>query len=183
MRLTIIPLLFLVQLAGCSREPDVDLKNASVGEVANEVAAAGGSEQYLRPGKWQTKVTVEDVDIPGVPAAQQAQMKGMFGDQNVIVDQCLTPEEARRPGGEFFTGKESKDCRYERFTMAGGKIDAVMRCAGEQGGTMTMSVTGSYAPENSATRSEMKLNGDRGSMTIKALVEARRLGECDAEAK
>ena len=168
-------------LAACGSEPEVDLKNASVGDVAKEVADAGGSGQFIRAGKWQTKVTVEDIAIPGMPASVAAQMKDMFAQrQNVTVDQCVTEEEARRPGGDFFTGKESDNCRYEHFTMSGGKIDAVMRCQGQPSGAMTMKMAGTYTPESSTTRSEMEISGGQeGNITIKARTDARRIGDCD----
>jgi hypothetical protein len=104
----------------------------------------------------------------------------MFGDQNVIVDQCLTPEEARRPGGEFFTGKESKDCRYERFTMAGGKIDAAMKCTVEQA-TQTMTMKGAYTADTYNMQMSMKAEGGEGydaGMTMRMRVDAKRVGEC-----
>ena len=168
-------------LAACGSEPEVRAENASVEEVARQVTAAGGSEQFIRPGKWQTRVTVEDIAIPGMQAAAQAQMKGLFAQQqNVTIDYCVTPEEARRPGGKFFTGKNSGNCRYETFTMSGGKVDAVMRCPGEPSGSMTMKMAGTYTPDSSTTRSEMVVSGGReGSMTIKARTEARRVGACD----
>ena len=174
----------LLPLAACNREPDVDLKNASVEEVANEVRASGAAQDFIRPGKWQTKVVVEDVDIPGMPAATKAQMKDMFAQrQNVTVDHCVTPEEAKKPDGSLFNGKDNGNCRYEHFTMSGGKIDAVMRCTGEGQGRMTMKMTGTYTPESSSTRSEMQIasGGNQGSMTIKARSETRRVGACDGK--
>lgn len=169
----------IAALAACSNEPEVSLENASVRDVANEVAGAG--EQFIRAGKWQTKVTVEDIAIPGMPPAVAAQMKDVFAQrQNITVDQCVTPEEARRPGGDFFTGKGSENCRYESFTMGSGKIDAVMRCAGQPAGSMTMKMTGTYTADSSTTRSEMEVSGgSEGSMTVKARTEARRIGDCD----
>jgi len=168
-------------LAACNSEPEVDMKNASVEEVVAEVGKAGATEQYIRAGKWQTKVTMEEFDIPGMPVRAQDQMKAIFAEQqNVTIDYCVSPEEARRPGGKFFTGKESKDCRYDSFTMSGGKVDAVMRCEGEGSGSMTMKMTGTYTPDSSTTRSEMVVSGGReGSMTMKARSEAHRVGECE----
>ena len=173
----------VASLAACSSEPDVDMKNASVGDVVNEVQKTGVSEQYIRPGKWETKVVVEDVDIPGMPAETKAQMKGMFAQrQNVTINHCVTPEEAKKPGGKLFTGQDSKNCRYEHFTMGDGKVDAVMRCDGEQGSAMTMKMAGTYTPASSSTRSEMQVSSGReGAMTIKARTETRRIGECDGK--
>ena len=172
-----------ILLAACSSKPEVDMKNASVEEVAAEVGKAGATEQYIRAGKWQTKVTMEDIEIPGMPLRTQEQMKSFFAEQqNITVDYCVSPEEARKPGGKFFTGKESKDCRYDHFTMSGGKVDAVMRCQGQGSGSMTMTMTGTYTPDSSTTRSEMVISGGReGKMTMKAVAEAHRVGECDAK--
>jgi hypothetical protein len=117
-----------------------------------------------------------------LPAEAQAQMKSVFAkQQNTTVDHCVTPEEARQPAGKFFTGKEADNCRYERFTMRGGKIDAVMRCTDDRSAsaTMTMTVSGTYTPESSNTRSDMQIDGGpQGSMRIKAVSEAKRAGEC-----
>jgi hypothetical protein len=169
-------------LAACGSEPEVDMRNASVEQVAAEVGKAAGTEQYIRHGQWRTKVTVEEIDFPGVPVRVQAQMKEIITRQNSItVENCVSPEQAKRPDGDFFTGKKSKDCRYDRFTMSGGKIDALMRCQGEGSGEMTLKVAGIYTPDSSTTRSEMTVRGQEGGMTIKSLVEGRRIGDCEAK--
>ena len=180
----VVPLLACaIALPACNTEPDVDMKNAGVGDVANEVQKAGVGEQFIRPGKWETKVVVEDVDIPGMPAETKAQMTGMFAQrQNVTINHCVSPEEAKKPDGKLFTGQDSKNCRYEHFTMGDGKIDAVMRCQGDSSGTMTMKMAGTYTPEGSSTRSEMQVSSGReGTMTIKARTETKRVGDCDGK--
>ena len=174
-------------LAACSSEPEVDMKNASVGDVINEVQKSGVSQDAVRPGNWETKVTVDDIIMPGVPPSVLAGMKDVMGRQlNVTIEHCVTPEEAKKPGSDFFTGKKSDDCRYEHFTMGDGKVDAVMRCQGNRAGLMTMKMAGTFTPESSSTRSEMEVNqasnGDAGIMTIKARTETRRIGECDGKA-
>jgi outer membrane murein-binding lipoprotein Lpp len=37
-------------LAGCNSEPDVDMKNASVGDLAREVRESSSGESFVRPG-------------------------------------------------------------------------------------------------------------------------------------
>lgn len=174
------PLMCLTALAltSCNSEPQVDVKNASVEEVANQVAEAGGTQIMMRPGLWQSKVTVEDVSIPGMPPEAQAQMKGFYAKMNNSINSCLTPEDVKRPGGKFFGGKDADNCRYDHFTMSGGKIDAVMRCSGEGSSEMKMTIAGSYTPESSTTRSDMEISSKDGTMRIKALTEAKRAGEC-----
>ena len=168
-------------IAACSKGPEVDVKNASVEEVANQVAEAGGSQIMMRPGLWQSKVTVEDVSIPGMPPEAQAQMKGFYAKMNNSIDSCLTPEDVKKPGGKFFGGKDADNCRYDHFTMSGGKIDAVMRCSGGGSGEMKMTIAGTYTPESSTTRSDMEISSKDGTMRIKALTEAKRAGECTSK--
>ena len=137
--------LTVAALAACNKSPEIHEENASVEQVVNAARAAGvKSETVLRAGQWRLNTTIDEMTIPGMPPSAQAEMKRMMGQrQNVTVDYCMTPEDARKPGGKVFTGKESKDCRYERFDMAGGKVDAVMRCEGKPpAGTMIMTVSG-----------------------------------------
>lgn len=173
----------VASLAACNQSPQVDMRNASVSEVAQRAREAGAST-YIHPGQWQTKVTVEEMSFPGMTPEMQAQMKGIMGrQQNVTVEHCISAEEAKRPGGRFFTGKEPENCRYDRFTMGGGKIEAVMRCEAKPSGSMTMTVSGTYTPDRSTTRADMSMTGgSQGGMRIRSVTENRRIGECTGKA-
>ena len=88
----------IASLSACNKSPDVDMKNASVEEVAQKLGGAG--EAFIHAGQWQTKVTVEDMSFPGMTPAAQTQMKSIMGQQqNVTVDHCISAEEAKRPSG------------------------------------------------------------------------------------
>ena len=62
-------------LAACNKGPQINEKNASVAEVAQKVREAAGSQTLIDPGRWETKVSMLDVDIPGLPPQMAAQMK------------------------------------------------------------------------------------------------------------
>ena len=48
----------------------------------------------------------------------------------------------------MFTGKDNGNCRYDHFTMGGGKFDAAMRCEGQAAAQeMTMAMNGTYSPD------------------------------------
>lgn len=169
----------LAAVAGCSNEPEVDARNASVAEVAEEVREAGGADSFVRPGKWQSEVQFLEFSMPGAPPEAQAMMRRM-NERNRTFDSCLTPEQAKRPKEDFFAGA-GKNCRYERFTMGDGKIDAVMRCS-EQGATQTMAMQGTYGPDDYAMQMTMQAAGLPGAgegMTMKMRIDAKRVGECD----
>lgn len=182
MKHTAIVLALLVPLAACGSDPEVSATNASVEEVANGVAEARGGDGFVRPGKWQSRVQIEEFRLPGAPPEAETAMRDIRGRTQVF-ESCLTAEDAQRPKEDFFAGA-NKNCRYDHFNMGDGKIDAVMKCSGEGLG-QTMTMQGTYGPESYEMRMSMEAQagaGPPGGMTMKMRVDAKRIGECDAEA-
>lgn len=174
----------LALLAACDSSPDVELANASVGEVADAVARAdggGSSTLRMRPGLWETSIAVQELDAPGMPPGIADMMREQFARQTVKA--CLTQADIDRPSEDFFAGKDQPNCRYENFSMKGGRMEGVMRCAGDQGeGRVTLSMNGTYGENEYKMRQEMVTEmAGRGAMTMKADVSARRVGECTGD--
>ena len=166
-------------IAACNSEPEVSAKNATAEEVAEKVADAGDTGTFVRPGKWESKVTFEEFNMPGAPPGAQSMLQSM-NERAESHQTCLTPEQAKRPKEDFFAGADKK-CRYEHFNMGGGKIDAVMKCT-EQGMGQTMTMTGSYGPDEYRMKMAMTTEGMPGptsGMNMKMRVDAKRVGECD----
>lgn len=172
----------MAALAGCNKSPEVHEKNASVEQVANAVAKSGVAEDlYLKAGAWQVTSTLEEMGIPGLSPEAQSEMKKVMGSRgNAKYRFCLTPEQAKRPGGKFFNRQADKNCRYDHFTMGKGKIDAVMRCAAPEG-SMTMTIAGNYSADSYSTQVSMDMGVSEGSMKMKMRSEAHRVGDCTAE--
>ena len=177
----LLMLLPVALLFACDSGPEVDVRNASVEQVANEVRDQGGfadGETFVRPGKWRASVEVSEFDIPGMPADMAQQMKSRMVAPPQV-DTCLKPEDVKRPGEDFFAAQEN--CRYDHFRMGGGKMDAKMACRHE-GITQQMEMSGTYGPDNYRMTTSMKTDPGRaamGAMTMKMTVESRRMGECD----
>lgn len=171
-------------LAACNKG-SVHEENASVEQVANAVRQSGvANDVLLHPGEWRVTGTMEEFNIPGMPPEAQSAMKqAMSQHGNMTYDYCLTPEQAKRPQGKFFNDKAANNCRYDRFNMGGGKIDAVMRCDGKPS-SMTMTIDGTYGADNYATHVQMDMEGGpQGSMSMKMRSQAQRVGECTPEDK
>jgi len=178
-----IILLPLLLLAACDSGPRVTATNASIEEVAGEVEAARKDNDFLRPGKWLTKGSIDELTVPGMPAELAARMK-QSGQDMPGTESCITAADAAKPNADFFTG--NKSCRYDHFTMGGGKIDARMRCSAA-GGTQLSTMTGAYDRESyrmaMTTAMENPSSGapsGMAGMTMKLSVEGKRLGDCDA---
>jgi hypothetical protein len=165
--------------AACNNDPEVSAKNASVEEVADKVADAGGTGNFVRAGKWESRMTFEEFNMPGAPPGAKSVLESM-NQRAEAHHSCLTPEQAKRPKEDFFAGA-GKNCRYERFNMGNGKIDAVMKCT-EEGMGQTMTMAGTYGPNDYQMKMSMKSEGAPGpasGMSMKMRVDAKRIGECD----
>ncbi|MFL6734757.1 MAG: DUF3617 domain-containing protein [Sphingomicrobium sp.] len=176
MNQAIAALIGLAMLAGCDNG-SVDEHNASVEQVAKAVEKATAGEEFVRPGKWASTISVDEISAPGMPPQLLAQMKGALGQEQKS-ESCLTPEQAKRPKADFFAGKNN-DCRYDNFTMGTGKIDAKMRC-NRNGISQVMEMAGTYAPETytMSMKTNVEGTGAPGGMTMRMHVSAKRVGEC-----
>ena len=169
----------LASLSACNSGPSVSATNASTSEVAAKVEAAGIGAKFVSPGQWQTTMTIRDLTMPDMPPQVAAQMKAHMGQGKTFLS-CLTPEEAKKPREDFFA-KGSGKCRYDHFTMGGGKIDAALKCA--EGPSMrTMTMTGTYSPESYQMTMTSQGSGDAGTpgagMSMTMNLDAKRTGEC-----
>jgi hypothetical protein len=171
-----LALVAILPLAACSKGPSIQAENATVGEVNGKVAEAGGAASFVNPGKWVSNVTIEEMSMPGMPPSAAAQMKGMMGTAHATTS-CLTPEEAKRPKEDFFAGESG--CRYDHFTMAGGKIDAVMKCD-RPNGAQVMQIAGTYSPDTyNMVMASTSSEGRSAGMKMRMRVDAKRVGACD----
>ena len=168
-------------LAACNKGPEVSLKNATGNEVAQAVKQSGvvSGDAMIEPGLWQSKVTVQEMNMPGLPPEFAAQMKKrMAANQVHTASHCLTPDQVKRPKEDFFATRD-KSCRYGHFTMGAGKIDIQMVCSSE-GHTQTTNMAGSYTPNSYSMDISSQGTGGpaQGNMTMKMHVDANRVGEC-----
>ena len=169
----------VICLAACNKGPQVNLKNASGNEVSQAVTQSGvmDSAQMVEPGLWQSKVTIKEMNIPGLPPEYADKMKQQIAqNQQQTSRHCITPEDVKKPKADFFGG--NKSCKYDHFTMGAGKIDIAMVCK-EAGATQTMAASGSYTPTSySMDMSSNASGGGESGMTMKMHVDSSRVGEC-----
>ena len=170
----------LALLAAACDSGEIEMKNASIGEVAEEMREAR-TASFVNPGKWQQTATLISIEAPGMPPEAREMMGRAMGEAQVH-EVCLTPEQAKSPREDFFTGAD-QNCRYEHFKWGDGKIDLKLNCQ-HPNASQTMVLVGEYEPD-SYTMSMTATN--QGSapgqqMVMKMKVDAKRVGECDGKA-
>lgn len=170
----------MLLLAACGGGDTVTAENATMAEVAEKVKNADiAEESFVSPGRWETRMEVQDISIPGLPPEMKEQMQSAMGERKAFAT-CITPEEAKRPKEDFFAGEDAPNCRYDTFTMGNGRIDLSMTCK-EGAGTRRMTMTGSYGDDAYSMAMDMSAPGRGGVMTMKATVDGHRTGECKGD--
>lgn len=180
MKTAIALIALALPLAACGSKTQIEEKNASVEQVAKSVREAAGSNEFIKPGEWESTVTIEDISMPGMPAGAAAKMKNMVASGRTTTT-CVSPEEVKKPDPDFFAGNDK--CRYDHFKMGSGTIDAEMHCT-QEGRTQVMQMNGNYSPDtytmHMTSKAEGAGEGPGANMTMKMKVEAKRVGECTA---
>ncbi|HYW17399.1 MAG TPA: DUF3617 domain-containing protein [Allosphingosinicella sp.] len=144
-------------------------------------ASASGSPVNLQPGEWEMKMEVVNVKVEGLPEGAADGMKSQAGGINRT---CMTPEEAKAPKGDVFTGDKAGNCKSEGFKWEGGRIAGKTICEGQGGtGRTVMNMDGRYTPQSidMNMKSETEMMGK--AMTMEMRLTGRRVGECTAATK
>ena len=168
-------------LSACGSGDTVEMENASVGDVAKEMSTKNPDTSFVNPGQWQQDTTLLAMDIPGIPAQYADQVKKQVGTMQTN-QACLTPEQARHPKEDFFTGAD-KNCRYEHFKWGDGKIDMKLFCK-HPNASQTMEMAGTYEPNSYQLTMSVASTGSSPmeNVNMKMRVDAKRIGECSAKA-
>lgn len=176
MRILILSTACLALVAcGDSGSVDADGDGTITGE---EVAAAASGMDKPEPGRWEVTSEVVELDIPGMPPEMKDMAKGMFANMFASTNYCLTPEQADQDPASVW--KETQgDCTWERFDMNGNDVDAKAVCTDPQGGTATMTMTGTHSATAYDAENEMVMETPEGQGLVKVRVSGRHVGECD----
>jgi hypothetical protein len=185
MKLTITVPLAALALAACNQGPSVSLTNASPEEAAKAIEASGAGQAQMRPGKWESKIEVLEMEMPGMegmPPEFAQKMKTELMKARTV-STCMTEDDLKQRNSKIFTGDKNNKCTFDRYNLSGGKIDAVMTCPGDRG-TMKMQMTGTFAAESYALEQSMDMAGPDGkNLHSKSRVSGKRIGDCAAGEK
>lgn len=176
-KLIILPLAAAVALAGCGKQGE----EAPAG--GGEGTAPSGEKIVMpEPGEYRQTVEVLEISMPGIPAGMTDQVKKQMS-ANMSATDCLTPEEAKDALKVLTANGMEKDgeCKYSKFDVSGGKLDALMECGKEGGAKGTFALSGTFT----ATGSDITVQGDQvdpqmpgGKMHLKMHAVSVRTGEC-----
>jgi hypothetical protein len=142
-----------------------------------EAPPSAPNEGLVEPGKWIADLTVESIDVPGMPPEMVDAYKAQY---EIHRSKCITPDDAKTPDRLLFGRPDG--CEYSRQQMAGGRISATMNCE-SPAATQTIQLEGTYQKD----RYKLHVNGmvddrnERRTVSYVASLDARRTGACTAD--
>lgn len=172
-RLALVPIGLALALSACG--PSVSMSNASVDDVTKAVEKSG-IKQPMKPGNWEIKLEMLDVDGPGLTPDKKAAMKSMG---NRTTEQCLNQSDVERPMSEILVGAPSSDCKFAKYEMTGTKVESEMTCPGMTGEIRVKS-TASYGADAFTAEAETELPMPQGKAHSKMRITGKRTGDCKA---
>ena len=137
--------------------------------AAATMAWAQGSG--VQPGQWETKMTINTVDMPGAPPMVANMMRG----RTTTINHCITPEQATKGPQEMM--KNNKTCTFTRYSVTGGRLSSEMVCK-QGGGTTTATSSGSYTSTSFNATGRIVTTGGPMPMTMTSTTVGHRLGDC-----
>jgi outer membrane murein-binding lipoprotein Lpp len=163
-------------LAGCNQAD----KGPKTMEQAQQEAAKLDRPQ---PGQYSQTMKITKLEIPGAPPEAVAQMKAAMGAQQ-DTSFCLTKEMSDKGFEEMFreVGRDG-ECKYERFNVSGGKLDALLQCESKTEGKGTITMAGTVTSQGSDVTVEIDTvnpASPMGSSTIGMNMVSKRIGDCPA---
>jgi hypothetical protein len=174
------PLVAVVVLAGCGGGADADGDGKITGE---EAAAEAKGAVTPRPGQYETKVQLLEIEVPDIPGADSARLKEMMKSQmSSTTTHCVTAQDAQNATRQMLQTPDRENCTYSKFEVSGGNVEAEMSCTNPDGSTSGMQLSGQMGRE----QSKMQMTLDQampgvsggGKSHFKMQVDSRRIGDC-----
>ncbi|MEO5587075.1 MAG: DUF3617 domain-containing protein [Novosphingobium sp.] len=166
--------LAVLALAGCDK--------ADKGPKTMEQAKAEAAQlERPKPGLYKQTMTITKFEIPGAPPGMAAQIQAAMAKAQAH-DFCMTAEMANQGFRDMFdkVGKGG-ECKYERFDVSGGQLDAVLNCANANEGKGVITMAGKVGEEGSDITVGIDQQGGKTPMAnakIAMHLVSQRVGEC-----
>lgn len=138
----------------------------------------------VKPGLWETKTTFKTVDAKSLPETAKRQMMAAMGD-GITVKNCLSQEQAEKPGAEFFGSPDSSNCAVGSLAVSGDRMTVKLSCKPDDKTVITSSMTGRFSANTYGMDVQQKTSGTpMGDLITTGKINGKRLGDCpgvDAE--
>lgn len=132
----------------------------------------------MKAGLWETKFTFTEIDVPTLGKAEKQQIMEEVA-KGASSRSCLSPNEAKKPGADFFGGNGAEKCVYKSFDVSGQNVKMKLSCAMEGMGSVDMELAGVMGETEFNYESEVAIRLPLvGKVTMKGNAVGKHAGEC-----
>lgn len=169
-----------LSLSACGKSGEQADGGPKTMEQAKEAAA---KLDRPKPGQYKQTMRITKFEVPGAPPQMAEQMKAAMGQaqENTF---CLTEEMASQGFREMFDKVGDKnECKYDRFDVSGGRLDAVLQCENAHEGKGQITMAGTVGETGSDVTVSIDQTGGQAPMAntkIAMHLVSERIGDCPA---
>lgn len=134
----------------------------------------------MKPGLWETKFTFTHIDVPTLGEEEKRQIMEEVA-KGASSRSCLSQEEAKKPGADFFGGNGAEKCVYKSFDVAGQNVKMKLSCGMEGLGSVDMDLSGVMGETEFNYESEVAIRLPMiGKVKMKGIAAGKHAGACPA---
>jgi hypothetical protein len=168
----------LLALASCS-DNSADRDGDGIVD-ADERAAEMNYDAFIpmKAGQWETKFLFTDIDVPALGKSQKEEIMREVA-KGASSRSCLSGEEAKKPGADFFGGNGAEKCVYKSFDVAGQNVRMKLSCTMEGMGSVDMELKGVMGETEFNYDSELAIRLPMvGKVKMKGNAIGKHVGAC-----
>lgn len=172
--------LALVALASCS-DNSADRDGDGIID-ADERAAEMNYDAFIpmKAGQWETRFMFTDIDVPALGKSEKEEIMREVA-KGASSRSCLSGEEAKKPGADFFGGNGAEKCVYKSFDVAGQNVKMKLSCTMEGMGSVDMELKGVMGETEFNYDSEVAIRLPMvGKVKMKGNAIGKHVGACPA---
>jgi Protein of unknown function (DUF3617) len=134
----------------------------------------------MKAGLWETKFVFTDIDVPALNKSQKQDIMDEVA-KSASSRSCLTAEEAKKPGADFFGGDGADKCLYKAFDVSGQNVRMKLSCGMDGMGSIDMALAGVMGETEFNYDSEVDLRLPMiGKVRMKGNAIGKHVGSCPA---
>jgi Protein of unknown function (DUF3617) len=172
--------LAVVALASCS---DDSADKDGNGVVDSEERAAEMDYDAFIPmkaGLWETRFVFSDIDVPTLGKSEKQQIMDEVA-KSASSRSCLSAQDAKKPGADFFGGDGADKCVYKAFDVSGQNVRMKLSCGMDGMGSVDMELKGVMGETEFNYESAVDVRLPMiGKVKMKGNALGKHIGECPA---
>jgi Protein of unknown function (DUF3617) len=134
----------------------------------------------MKAGLWETKFTFADIDVPTLGKTEKQQIMEEVA-KGASSRSCLSAQEAKKPGADFFGGNGAEKCVYKSFDVSGQNVKMKLTCGMEGMGSVEMDLSGVMGETEFNYETEVAIRLPMiGKVKMRGNAIGKHSGECPA---